>query len=194
MTRTRSTVLALFALLLSPMAANADLIEGGEGVVTNSWQVTQSCGSCGPTTTAEFFIVGDTGAGPFDDPGLSTLPGGWFADLVNPNYVVATGPSVNLSGWTEHYLGDILNSVAINLFFWNGDPLTNLTFAAAYTRSVNGGIRVICQSFGEGCSGMVDPTGVDYDRRRVSVPEPGTLALLGLGLVGMAAARRRKKV
>lgn len=189
---TKKFYVAILAAALSPMVANANLIEGGEGEVTNSWQVTQSCGSCGPTTTAELFIVSDTGAGPFDGPGLSTLPGGWVADLVNPNYVVATGPSVALSGWTEHYLGDILESVTINLFFWDGDPLSNLTFAAAYSRSVNGGLSLICQSFGSGCDGMVDPTGVDYDRRRVS--EPGTLALLGLGLFGLAAARRKQKI
>ena len=34
----------------------------------------------------------------------------------------------------------------------------------------------------------------DHSPEPSSVPEPGTLALMGLGLVGIAATRRRKRV
>ncbi len=157
------------------------------------WTTTQSCGGCGPTSTAEFFIVGDTGAGPFDAPGLSTLPVGWTATLVNPNYVIASGPTVNLSGWTEHFLGNIADSVEIDLFFWNGAPLSALAFAADYTRSLDGSMFLHCQNFGAGCAAMNDPTGVAYDRESAHVPEPATLTLMGLALLAGFAGKRRNR-
>jgi hypothetical protein len=153
------------------------------------------CGGCGPATTAEFFIVGDTGGGPFEGPGLSNLPSGWTPTLVNPNYVVATGPSVNFSGWVEHHLGDIAASVELDVFFWSGAPLVStIAFAANYTRSSSGNITALhCQSFGSGCAQMNDPTGVNYNRSAVTdVPEPSSLALSVLALAGLAATRRRR--
>jgi len=47
-----------------------------------------------------------------------------------------------------------------------------------------------CQDFGAGCSGQVDPTGVDYDHNS-SIPEPTTLALMGFGLAGIGWMRRK---
>lgn len=177
-----STVVAAGTVLLASTVAQAAFVTSPTG-----------CGGCGPVTTAEFFIVGDTGSGPFDSPGIGSLPAGWTATVVNPNYAVATGPSLNLSGWTEHYLGNIANSVEIDLFFWSGAPLSSISFAANYTRSGNGNISALhCQSFGAGCAQMNDPTGVNYDRAAVNVPEPATLALVGLILAGAAGTRRRR--
>ena len=46
-----------------------------------------------------------------------------------------------------------------------------------------------CDSFTEGDYGMAN---MQYDIGRVSVPEPGALALLGLGLLGVSLSRRTR--
>jgi hypothetical protein len=194
----RSGVLfgALFGLLSIWGNSNATplgLESGGPGDATNSWQVNATCGGCGPVTTAEFFIVNDTGAGPFDTQGVVNPIAGWSTDVVNPNYSKSTGPSDDWSFWTEYYLGDITQSVTVNLLFWNGDPLTNLTFSAAYSRTVNGSLGVICQSFtSQLCGGMAFQDASLYDRSDSSVPVPPALALIGIGLLGIGYQRRKR--
>ena len=195
----------VLVLLTSGLAlAQEGLQGGGDAQVTDSWIVNETCGGCGPTTAIEFFIVNDTGAGPFEDPGLSNLPAGWVGSLINPNYSLATGPSTNVGSWTEHYLGEITDSVRIDLIMWTGEPETSsIAFAASYTRSVNGSLTVHCQAFGQGCPDMQYPDGIGYDRSSSSphiIPVPVLspigfiLLLLALGGAGAWTMRRRKFV
>ena len=174
MTRTKSTYLALLAMLLSPMAANADLISleatldgaqanAGAGTgstatglaaitfndVTNmlSWDISWS-GLLGDLTAAHFH-----GAAP---PGANAGVQVFFLSLAPGN------PSIGSTIITDLQAADLL----AGLWYINIHS----------TLHPGGEIR-----------GQVG-------RVTAAVPEPGTLALVGIGLFGMGLSRRRKKI
>ena len=71
------------------------------------------------------------------------------------------------------------------------DPHTNPNIALSYTD----GHAVIYSLWPEPFTGLgsyTHGTGVTLVISSVSVPEPGTLALLGLGLLGLGVTRRRR--
>lgn len=176
--------------LLAPLAVSVMTLLAAPGASAAWVGQVPSCGGCGPTQTAEFFIYNDTGAGGFDSNPITGLPAGWSSTRVNSDYAVATGPSANLSAWFEHFLGNQTASLEIDFFFWAGDALTsNLSFAGNYEWA-NGQWNLKCQNFGAGCAQQLDPTGVNYDRS-AAVPEPATAGLVALALLGLARTRRR---
>ena len=177
--RIKSTYLALLAVLLSPMAANADPI-------TRYFEFSSTSGPLlfGPTIGSFEYddSIAPVGGGYVLETGLfsalSVSFGGFTFDETTAN-----------SGWIQFdALGGLLEA-----------HFGNLCVAGSCT--IGGGeywwIRVGVPDFSVNdfsYSGYNGAEGIyrTRDNRLLSVPEPGTLALLGIGLFGMGLARRRK--
>ena len=170
MTRTKGIYLALLAVLLSPMAANADLIgatvnqgfyfpdssslhcDNGNALVGAGVEYPSGCGGFGPVVT----------------------------DIFDTYFTVDTGGASWASGAFNGFLLSIQDGLDFLSASYGGG-----TMGVSSLSIVDGGLWVNFQ----GQLGGV----ATINFTNSAVPEPGTLALLGIGLLGMAAARRKKK-
>jgi Protein of unknown function (DUF642)/PEP-CTERM motif len=218
MTRTKSTYLALLAVLLSPMAANANLIVNGSFEVDPfTANGNYELGLIGNDVTGWFIPAGD-GVYPW---GLQDGAFGAFTPFGEQFFVLgraSTGIEYSiqqtLTGLIVGAVYDLAFSIASELGccsqaevsflsgsstgaqvftalssgnFWTDWSTYNMSFVASAS-------SVTLQFKNVNLGGGID-LGLDNVSvfASTSVPEPGTLVLLGIGLLGMGAARRRKK-
>ena len=199
MTRTKSTYLALLAVLLSPMAANADIITFDDRTAFESF-----VGSFTVDTLED--IVQGSSLLNNDRPDYD------FTMSQYGCYTVSDCSDNSADGMDFRYIwtyetGNFIFDNAINAF-----GLDFGQYANDQAQVILGG-NASSVVTGGGFFGFVDTdssfTSVSYDTltggnyslfdnvtygTATSVPEPGTLALFGIGLAGMGFMRRRKKV
>ena len=195
----RTLKLILAALfLISPFAANADLIltindaGAGQTAMTFSGSATYATGTGQAPNGIAWTGTGFASLFATGSPGSMSIDSGSFTASSSAG---GSGPSTdNLDVWLsltdsgfQPRFTNTRFTISDGAFVqWSGAVIANVDFSV-FTPGTYATQSLL---FGT----LIDNDFLRVEVGQVAVPEPGTLALLGIGLLGMGAARRRKKV
>ena len=209
MTRTKSTFLAVLAVLLSPMAANADTIvinfdvDGFGATIAGNTPITDQYANLGVLFAGiEDGGAVDINAAPDPDGVAAPSSPNVMTNCANANL----GCPGNRADILRMTFADPVSGISLMLDSLGGLSVTFNLYDAfdalleTLTISSGGSLFVPVAFASTGVSRIdgIQPSdgwawAFDDLTFTTAVPEPGTLALLGIGLLGMGAARRRKK-
>jgi hypothetical protein len=175
--------LAVVIFLLSPLSANAAFVTGeiafGGSTVGDDW-----------TTATQIDFLGVNVTGGTGD--FAGVPFGTLVTIQDPFVFDPAGSGAVDPFWTFNS-GGLIYSFALEDWMINERQVDFLDLTGTGTVSITGyddtpfNWALSLDEAGE----MI--AAVSMSNSPVPLPEPGTLGLLGLGLLGMGIARRRKK-
>jgi hypothetical protein len=176
---------------LSGQNALLSYVNGGGGLVTSEWVLWNNAASgrfatlatAFPSVSTASFNASSTATFAVNtvDPVVSAGLGSSFTFNLDSFSGTETNVSLVKAGATVFY--DSTTSGALGLVGWDYGAGRVLNFS-----TVNGSAQVLDPNFGRLLSNSLTWASANA----VVAPEPGTFALAGLGLIGLALSRRRR--